>query len=215
MNDNTICAYVDWVERWRTETDPTDWVVPDEEVIERARAVHAAGARRALDHGCGIGRHDLAIANVGFEVDAFDVSQTGLAKIAAQTERHELPINTHRRYMNAQLFEEARNDFIVSWSFFYHGGDAILRRAMARIYRVLKTNGTVLLTKLSKRNVGFGVGRRDSTNFWVDQTRNSIRRTRTAITMPARRSIFSTRSASARSSISNNAANPATAIASS
>lgn len=51
MNDNTTCAYVDWYERWRTETGPTDWVVPDEEVIERARAVHAAGARRALDLG--------------------------------------------------------------------------------------------------------------------------------------------------------------------
>ena len=168
MNDNTTCAYVDWDERWRTEAGPTDWVVPDEEVIERARAVHAAGARRALDHGCGIGRHDLAIANVGFDVDAFGVSQAGLAKIAAQTERHQLPINTHRGYMNAQLFKEARNDFIVSWFFFYHSGDAILRRAMARIYRVLKTNGTVLLTKLSKRNVGFGVGREDSTNFWAD-----------------------------------------------
>ena len=46
MNDNTTCAYVDWDERWRTEAGPTDWVVPDEEVIERARAVHAAGARR-------------------------------------------------------------------------------------------------------------------------------------------------------------------------
>ena len=168
MNDNTTCAYVDWDERWRTEAGPTDWVVPDEEVIERARAVHAAGARRALDHGCGIGRHDLAIANVGFDVDAFGVSQAGLAKIAAQTERHQLPINTHRGYMNGQLFKEARNDFIVSWFFFYHSGDAILRRAMARIYRVLKTNGTVLLTKLSKRNVGFGVGREDSTNFWAD-----------------------------------------------
>ena len=168
MNDNTTCAYVDWDERWRTEAGPTDWVVPDEEVIERARAVHAAGARRALDHGCGIGRHDLAIANVGFDVDAFGVSQAGLAKITAQTERHQLPINTHRGYMNAQLFKEARNDFIVSWFFFYHSGDAILRRAMARIYRVLKTNGTVLLTKLSKRNVGFGVGREDSTNFWAD-----------------------------------------------
>ena len=117
MNDNTTCAYVDWDERWRTEAGPTDWVVPDEEVIERARAVHAAGARRALDHGCGIGRHDLAIANVGFDVDAFGVSQAGLAKIAAQTERHQLPINTHRGYMNAQLFKEARNDFIVSWFF--------------------------------------------------------------------------------------------------
>ena len=168
MNDNTTCAYVDWDERWRTKAGPTDWVVPDEEVIERARAVHEAGARRALDHGCGIGRHDLAIANVGFDVDAFGVSQAGLAKIAAQTERHQLPINTHRGYVNAQLFKEARNDFIVSWFFFYHSGDAILRRAMARIYRVLKTNGTVLLTKLSKRNVGFGVGREDFTNFWAD-----------------------------------------------
>ncbi|MEC8172495.1 MAG: class I SAM-dependent methyltransferase, partial [Pseudomonadota bacterium] len=83
-------------------------------------------------------------------------------------ERHDLPINTLRSYINAQVFEEARNDFIVYWSFFYHGGGAILRRAMARIYRVLKNNGTMLLTMLSKRNVGFGIGRRDSANFWVD-----------------------------------------------
>lgn len=111
----------------------------------------------------------MAIANVGFEVDAFDISQAGLAKIAAQTERYDLLINTHRGYMNAKFFDEARNDFIVSWSFFYHGGDAILRRAMARIYRVLRTNGTMLLVMLSKRNVGFGVGRRDPTNSWVDR----------------------------------------------
>ena len=39
---------------------------------------------------------------------------------------------------------------------------------MAKIYRVLKTNGTMLLTMLSKRNVGFGNSREDFTNFWAD-----------------------------------------------
>ena len=165
MNDNTISASVDWDERWRADTDRTDRVVPDEEVIEWPRAV---SARRALNLSCGIGRHDLAIAKVGFEVDSFDVSQAGVAKVAAQTKTHDLPTNTYLGDMTAQLCEGTRHDSIVFWFFFDRGDNAELRWAIARIYRALRTSGTMPLTMLSKRNVGFGVGQEVYTNFWVD-----------------------------------------------
>jgi len=168
MNDSTTTAYVDWDERWRTETGRADWLVPEEEVIERARAAYATGARRALDLGCGVGRHALALADAGFEVDAFDASRTGLAEVAAKAEEHGLSIATHQGNMTKLPFDDGQFDFIVSWNVIYHGDDPALRQAIAEIHRVLRPGGTMLVTMLSKRHETFGVGEEISKNTWVD-----------------------------------------------
>ena len=43
---------------------------------------------RALDIGCGVGQNSEFLANMGWEVDAVDISEEGLAKIADQSSIH-------------------------------------------------------------------------------------------------------------------------------
>lgn len=49
---------------------------------------------KILDVGCGDGRHSLYLAGLGFQVDAFDISQNAINKINYLKERYNLNINT-------------------------------------------------------------------------------------------------------------------------
>lgn len=49
---------------------------------------------RILDVGCGDGRNALYLANLGFQVDAFDISQNAIDKVDYLKKKHNLKINT-------------------------------------------------------------------------------------------------------------------------
>ncbi len=50
---------------------------------------------KILDVGCGDGRHSLYLAGLGFQVDAFDISQNAISKINCLKELSDLNINTY------------------------------------------------------------------------------------------------------------------------
>lgn len=56
---------------------------------------------RALDAACGVGRHSLWLAGLGYEVDAVDVSAVALAKLAAAAAERSL--SQHIRPLHADL----------------------------------------------------------------------------------------------------------------
>ncbi len=49
---------------------------------------------KILDVGCGDGRHALYFAGLGFEVDAFDISENAIRKVDYLKKQHELNVNT-------------------------------------------------------------------------------------------------------------------------
>ena len=50
---------------------------------------------KILDVGCGDGRHSLYLATLGFQVDAFDISESAINKIDYLKEQNNLNINTY------------------------------------------------------------------------------------------------------------------------
>ncbi len=50
---------------------------------------------KVLDVGCGDGRHSLYLAALGFQVDAFDISENAIEKLNFLKERNDLNINTY------------------------------------------------------------------------------------------------------------------------
>ncbi len=50
---------------------------------------------KILDVGCGDGRHSLYLAALGFQVDAFDISESAINKINYLKEQNNLNINTY------------------------------------------------------------------------------------------------------------------------
>lgn len=55
---------------------------------------HLKKGARILDVGCGDGRHSLYLANLGFQVDAFDISENAINKLNYLKEISNLSINT-------------------------------------------------------------------------------------------------------------------------
>ena len=64
---------------------PSDWLVAH-------RALLAGGGGRALDVACGGGRNALYLAQLGYEVDAIDVSDVAIDALHAAVREHALPI---------------------------------------------------------------------------------------------------------------------------
>ena len=129
-----------------------------------AETLRGAQANTALDLGCGVGRHALALAGMGFSVTAVDMAQEGLAEVSRSARDAGLEIATQAAPMSALPFPAGAFDFVLAWNVIYHGDGDIVRRTIAGIRRVLKPGGSFQATMLSKRNIGYGVGREVSPN---------------------------------------------------
>lgn len=155
----TDTAYECWNARWATAEGRADWLRPDDDVIELADELLAAGqTRRVLDLGCGVGRHALHFARLGFETHTVDMAEVGLSELRASAADAGLKIETALAPMTALPFPDAHFDYVLSFNVIYHGDGPIVRKAISEIARVLKPGGIYQGTMLSKRHVSCGKG---------------------------------------------------------
>ena len=85
-----------WDKRWATSEGRADWLEPHPAVVAILPELHARGARRVLDLGCGVGRHALLLAEHGFDVEAIDGSPAGLAVVRETAAARGLPVSLHQ-----------------------------------------------------------------------------------------------------------------------
>lgn len=163
----TDTAHEYWNALWATADDTSKWAQPEPEVIAHARSL-PPGAR-VLDLGAGIGRHALALAQMGFAVSALDAAPESLAAI--RNAGGPLPIDLQQGMMTDLPFADASFDHVLSWNVIYHGDETVVARTIAEIARVLKPGGTFLGTMLSNRRLPVeqakATGREISRNTWV------------------------------------------------
>lgn len=163
----TDTAHAAWNTRWGTEAGRVGWQEADPEVAAVAEALRASGPGAALDIGCGVGRHALLLAGMGFVVTAVDLAEEGLVELARRAAAAGLEIATRAAPMSALPFPDAAFDYVLSFNVIYHGDGAIVRQTMAEVRRVLRPGGTFQGTMLSKRNSGYGIGREVSPNTFT------------------------------------------------
>ena len=153
-----------WNDQWTAITPDSKWLTPEPDVQDWAAGL-APGAR-ILDLGAGVGRHALWLAAQGFDVVALDAAPGGLAEIDRAG-----GVTTVLARMDALPFDAGAFDHVLSWNVIYHGDEAILRRTVDEIRRVLRPSGTFLGTMLSHRRLPFEMakypGREISRNAWV------------------------------------------------
>lgn len=155
----TDTAHRAWDVRWATVEGRADWIAAEPDVMDTAGELAARhGNLRALDLGCGVGRHALLFARLGFDVSAVDLAEAGLAEVRKSAEAEGLTIDARTAPMTALPFADGEFDYVLSFNVLYHGAPDVVRTAIAEIRRVLRPGGIFQGTMLSKRNAGFGLG---------------------------------------------------------
>lgn len=159
MPERTDTAHFAWDEVWKEDDGSEEWGGPEPFVLAEATRLRLAGASRALDLGCGVGRNALALAALGFEVVALDLAPAGLAVTARRAEEAGLALRTVEAPMTDLPFEGDAFDYVVSWNVVYHGTRDVVAASIAEVARVLGPGGTFQGTMLSKRRDDYGLGR--------------------------------------------------------
>ena len=140
---------------WDPQTEERRWQEPAPEAYYLAERWRAQGRRRMLDLGCGLGRHALFFAGQGFDVDAFDLSEDGIAALDQAAEGRQLAVRTRVGDMLALPYEAGAFDCLVAFHAIYHTDQAGLEQVIAEIRRVLVPGGELFVTFNSIRNPSF------------------------------------------------------------
>ncbi|MGK7928640.1 MAG: class I SAM-dependent methyltransferase [Spirulina sp.] len=163
----TATAHQEWDRLWQTESGRSDWLVPDPEVVRFTETLNKVGDLKALDLGCGIGRHGVHLAQSGFETYALDGSAAGLAYARKVASDRHLTIQFTEGSMERLPYETAFFDYVLAFNVIYHGDETVVARCLQEIHRVLKPGGFFQGTMLSKRNGQYGRGREIAPNTFV------------------------------------------------
>jgi len=137
--------------------------------IRRASALFKArDYKKILDLGCGTGRHSIYLAKAGFDIYATDISPTGVEIARKKAESLGLyDIHFHQHDMRIIPFADNFFDAVICTRTIQHGMLAQIRKAIAEIYRVLKTNGIVITDLPSTATESYGLGRELEKNTFV------------------------------------------------
>ncbi|MCC8944223.1 class I SAM-dependent methyltransferase [Bradyrhizobium sp. Arg62] len=160
-------AHRAWDKQWATERGRSDWLRPETEVVETAARLFENGFRRALDLGCGIGRHAIHLAHAGYSVCAMDMSEVGLNELRTTASARNLVIETHHASMTSLPFGDQSFDYVVSYNVFCHGNGDVVTAAVSEARRVLRDGGILQATMLSSRSTAPRRGREVAPNTFV------------------------------------------------
>jgi 2-polyprenyl-3-methyl-5-hydroxy-6-metoxy-1,4-benzoquinol methylase len=162
-------AHEYWDQWWGEAKQRAKWSEPDPAVTSFAQTLLARSAKQVLDVGTGIGRHALYYARLGFEVFATDASATGLDEVTRSADAQGLDVDVRLGPFTELPIEDSSVDHVLAWNVLYHGDGEVVTTALAECRRVLRPNGTLQLTMLSKRHRAFGIGREIRPDTFVDE----------------------------------------------
>lgn len=136
---------------WDWSKNESDyWLIPTMECSYLAESWKSKGFSSFLDLGCGLGRHSMYMAQKGFDVTSLDLSEYGINHLEEWAERESVSIQTYVSDMLHLPFEDNSFDCIMAYNVIYHTDTKGFVGALAEINRVLKPNGELFLTMISK-----------------------------------------------------------------
>jgi glycine/sarcosine N-methyltransferase len=129
-----------------------DWIAAGKQqaaiMIQTLGALKARGQRcRILDCACGIGTQALGFAAAGEEIVGSDFSRAAVHRAAREGHSHLLRVPLAVADMRALSFGEKTFDVVIcADNAIPHLKGVDLHQALAEMYRVLRSNGSVLMS---------------------------------------------------------------------
>ncbi|MFZ2537964.1 MAG: methyltransferase domain-containing protein [Oscillospiraceae bacterium] len=139
---------------WSKNTD-NQWLVPSIDSAYLAENWKSKGFNNFLDLGCGLGRHSIYMASHGFSVSAVDLSDYGVEYLKTWAEKENLTIKTEVCNMLSLPFEDNSFDCIMAYNVIYHTDTKGFIKSLSEINRVLKPNGELFITLISKNTYSY------------------------------------------------------------
>lgn len=147
-----------WDSHWEEESNRSYWREPDKAVIQLIETLDKSRIKDVLDLGCGIGRHAIYFAEVGFNVTAVDSSPKALAILRQQVVEKELEVKSIEGDYSEELFPEESFDFVLAYNVIYHGYRQNMEHAINLIHKLLKPQGLFFFTCPTTRDDKYGNG---------------------------------------------------------
>jgi len=137
--------------------------------IQKASTVFKEkGYQKILDLGCGTGKHSIFLASEGFQVYATDLSETGVEIARKKADSLGFDnINFRQHDMKEIPFMDDFFDAVICIWTIYHGTLADIEQTLNEIFRVLRSDGTVITDFLSPADYSFGLGREIERNTFI------------------------------------------------
>ena len=153
VDDSLTTAHRAWDERWANPPLEQRWQIPEPLVVGLLARLRSRGATRAVDVGCGLGRHARFLAAQGLWVHGLDAAPRGLRFASDGARDADLAAATWSQAMFTQLpLRGASFDAAIAWNVVYHGDAEVVRTAIAELARVLRPDAIVVATMLSTRS---------------------------------------------------------------
>ncbi len=113
--------------------------------------IHLLPEGRALDIAAGEGRNAVFLAQHGFDIDAVDISETGLKKARKWAKERGVKIHTILTDLSSYQIEEERYDLIANFYF-------LNRHLIPKMKKGLKNGGRIIFETyiLEQRELGTG-----------------------------------------------------------
>lgn len=134
---------------WSKNKDD-QWINPSIEAFYLAELWKSKGFNKFLDLGCGLGRHSIFFAQKGYDVNSVDLSEYAVNHLKTWSDTEQLNIKTKACDMINLPFENDTFDCVIAYNVIYHTDTQGFLKSLEEIKRVLKRNGELFITLISK-----------------------------------------------------------------
>ncbi|HEY5318206.1 MAG TPA: class I SAM-dependent methyltransferase [Solirubrobacteraceae bacterium] len=119
---------------------PSEWLEENRELLL------GPGGGRALDVACGDGRNSVFLAELGFAVDAVDVSDVAVGALRAAAIERGLAVDARRMDLELETLPVARYEVIVQMNY-------LQRDLFAALARALTPGGLLIVETVARAHV--------------------------------------------------------------
>jgi len=134
---------------WSKVDDLTFWKLPEGDVKNLPFYIGKPPAK-VFDLGCGLGRHTVYLASLGYDVYAVDISEEAVSKTKEWLIKENLEAEVSVGKMTELDQPANKFDLVLAFNVIYHAFKPDIIKTIAEIYRILKPGGYFFGTILTK-----------------------------------------------------------------